>query len=282
MSLTDLLKQRNTAAVNGRVQAKKFKLPSIFGQKTTTSTEPVMPNATTDASMARPTKFTNLSDLANAHLSTNKLVDSIQKISLSENINIPKTTKFTIPKLNGDNSSMSPSSTGESLTPHEMSLKKIMDLKRLGISTSVNDSENTLPGSTDTVMTNEHSNATMSVDEQQYPIDLTSALNGPNFDSSSIIAPTKRIVEKIDFKFIDCDIAEESDPFISQDCCLNISNILNENFDTRTKSTTAFGQILCSRYKRKKQSLVQKVQHGFVNKHQIKPFRFDVSTKPSK
>lgn len=240
-----------------------------------------MPNATTDASTAqRPTKFTNLSDLANAHLSTNKLVNGIQKISLSESINIPKTTKFTIPKLNGGSGSVSPSSAGESLTPHEMSLKKIMDLKRLSI--SVNDTENTPPESTDTVMTSGHPNATVSVDKQQYPIDLTSALNGPNFNSSSIVAPTKHMAEKIDFKFIDCDIVEVSDPFISQDCCLNISNILNENFDTRTKSTTAFGKILCSRYKRKKQSLVQSVQHGFVNKHLIKPFRFDVIAKPSK
>lgn len=255
--------------MNG-VQTKKFKLPTIFGQK---STEP-SPNATTpEAPTARPTKFSNLSELANAHLSTSKLVNGLQKISLSENINIPKQSNFIIPKFSGGSNSVSPSSAGESLTPHEMSLKKIMDLKRLHISTP-NDTENTPPDAESTA--GKHS-------VEKHPIDLASALNGPNF-SSSIIAPTKRSVELIDFKFIDCDIAEESStqPFISQDCCLNISNILNTNFDTRTKSTTAFGKILCSKYKRRKQSLIQSVQHGFVNKYQIKPFRFDVVSKFSK
>lgn len=259
------------------VQAKKFKLPSIFGQK---STEPTSFMATEASSVAtaRPTKFTNLSEMANAHFSTNKLVNGIQKMNLSENINIPKSSKFTIPKLSGGSSSVSPSSGGESLTPHEMSLKKIMDekLKRLHISTT-NDTENTAMN-TDI----EHLSA-MSVENQQLSIDLASALNGPNFSISSIIAPIKPTAESIDFKFIDCDITEESSshPFISQDCCLNISNILDKHFDTRTKCTTAFGKILCSRYKRKKQSVIQNVHHGFVNKYQIKPFRFDIINKPT-
>lgn len=268
MSLTDLLKQRNST-VND-VQVKKFKLPSIFGQKSTASTL----NVATDASTAQPIKFSNLSELANAHLSTSKLVNDLEKISLSENINIPKQSKFIIPKLNGGSGSVSPSS-GESLTPHEMSLKKIMDLKRLHISTT-NNTENTPPNTVTEQLKQ------MSLDTHQFPIDLTSALNGPNF-SSSIIAPAKHPVEKIDFKFIDCDIAEVLyQPYISKDCCLNISNILEKQFDTRTKGTSAFGKILCSRYKRKKQSTIQNIQHGFVNKHQIKPFRFDIINKSSK
>lgn len=228
-----------------------------------------MPNMVTDESTVRSNKFSNLSELANAHLSTSKLVNGLEKISLSENINIPKPSKFIIPKLNGGSASESPSSVGESLTPHEVSLKKIMDLKRLHISTT-NDTENTPPNPAETA-----------ANTQQFPIDLASALNGPNF-SSSIIVPTKRPVEKIDFKFIDCDIAEVTyQPYISKDCCLNISNILDKQYDTRTKATTAFGQILCSRYKRKKQSMIQNVQHGFVNKHYIKPFRFDIISSKS-
>lgn len=191
-------------------------------------------------------------------------------MSLSDSIDIPQSTKSIIPKLLGGSSSVSPSSIGESLTPHEMSLKKIMDLKRLHIS---KDTENTPP---EVKLTN--SNATL-LEKQQFPIDLASALNGPNFCSSIVIAPTKRVVEQIDFKFIDCDIVEKCSgkPLITQDCSFNISNILDEHFDNRIKTTTEFGKILCSRYKRKRQL---SIQHGFVNKHQIKPFRFDTIIKP--
>lgn len=252
-----MLKQRKSAA--NSLQVKKFKLPTIFGQK---SAEP--------SDLARP-KFNNLSELANAHLSSTKLENEPPKI-LSNSINIPQQSnrsKFILPKLNGGSSSVSPSSVGESLTPHELSLKKIMDLKRLHIS-STDDTNNT--------PTNTQSN---SVENQQLPIDLASALNGPNASNSTIIAPSKPHVEKIDFKFIDCDIVEMPDnqPLLEQDCCLNISNVLDRRFENRTKSTTAFGKILCSKYKCKRRLMVQ---HGFVNKHQIKPFRFEGSIKFAK
>lgn len=239
--------------------AKKFKLPSVFGQKS---------NETTPS----PMKFNNLSDLANAHLSSTKLsACDTPKMNHSPSISIPQQSnqsKFVIPKFNGG--SASPSSGGESLTPHEVSLKKIMDLKRLHIS-ATSDTENTPPDNNKIV--------TSRMEKQQFPIDLASALNGPNF-SKPTIAPTKPVAEQIDFKFIDCDIAEVSnEPLDTQDCCLNISNILEKKFSNRTKSTTAFGKILCSKYKRKKQLLIQ---HGFVSKHQIKPFRFDVAMKYSK
>lgn len=237
--------------MNG-VQAKKFKLPSVFAQKT-------------NDTQSNPVKFNNLSELANAHLSTTKLTSDMPKVQLSPSINIPKqsnNSKFVIPKLNG--SSVSPSSS-ESLTPHEMSLKKIMDLKRLHISTS--DIENSPP---DDIID------TISSDKTQLPIDLATALNGPQFNKPKMTS-IKPVVEQIDFKFIDCDIAEiVNESQDTQDCCFNISNILDKNILNRTKSTTAFGKILCSKYKRRNQLLIQ---HGFISKHHIKPFRFDVVNK---
>lgn len=258
------MKQRNSASNSS--QAKKFKLPSIFGQKTIEA-----PNC------MRPMKFNNLSELANAHLSSSPLANEPSKPH-SENINIPQQSnqmKFVIPKWSGGSGScsMSPNSTGESLTPHEVSLKKIMDLKRLHISSnhSKNDTENTSL-ETETVIFDDNS-----VDCQPFSIDLASALNGPHI-SNTIIPPVKPIVEEIDFKFIDCDIIEASDPqpFVTQDCSLNISNILEQHFASRTKNTTAFGNILCSKYKRKQ---LPSIQHGFVTKYQIKPFNFDIKLK---
>lgn len=251
-----MLKQRSS--VQSCVQAKKFKLPSIFGQKSS------------DASNSmRSSKFSNLSELANAHLSTTKSANEPPK-PLSQNINIPQQTnhsKFVIPKLNGGSGSVSPSSVGESSTPHEMSLKKIMDLKRLHISSNT---ENT-PPEIQTITSTE-----ISVECKPFSIDLASALNDPNF-SKSIVQPTKPVVEEIDFKFIDCDIIERPQrPLATQDCCLNISNIFEKHFENRTKSTTTLGNILCSKYKRKRLPLVQ---HGFVSKHQIKPFNFDIKKK---
>lgn len=246
-------------------QAKKFKLPSIFGQKTNEA-----PTA------AGQSKFTNLSELANAHLSSTKSDAEPQKMKFSQSINIPQKpngSKFVIPKLNcgSGSDSVSPSLNGESLTPHEMSIKKIMDLKRLSIS-SANDTENTPPKNT---IDNPNVNISQS---QQYPIDLASALNGPNI-VGSVVVSAKSVAEKIDFKFIDCDIAEKLiQPLNTQDCCLNISNILEKRFENRTKSTTAFGKILCSKYRHRKQSVIY---HGFESKHKIKPFRFDVSNTAS-
>lgn len=233
----------------------------------------------TTPTVARPSKFTNLSELANAHKNASTTIGSEpQKLNFSQNINIPQQlnqSKFVIPKLNGGNviGSVSPSSGGESLTPHEMSLKKIMDLKRLHISPS-NDTEN-VPSECTVDSSNPNT-----LKNQPVPIDLASALNGPDY-GSSMVPLAKPVAEKIDFKFVDCDILEKSiEPLEEmQDCCLNISSILDKEFTNRTKSTTAFGKILCSKYRHKKQTAIF---HGFKSKHQIKPFRFDVNIKASK
>lgn len=246
-------------------------MPTIFGQKAA------------DPLATQPPKFSNLSELANAHLNSAQLPNEPPK-TLSQSIRIPQLTNrsnFVIPKLSGSSGSVSPSSTtGE--TPHEMSLKKIMDLKRLHISSnhSSSDTENTPPDRQAT-----DSNETDA--QKQFPIDLVSALNAPNF-SKSIITPAKPIVEQIHFKFTDCDITGKggrhtsvtptfaTNTSISHDCTLTISNILQQHFDSRTMSTTDFGRVLCSKYKRKRQPVIL---HGFVNKHHIKPFEFNVLPK---
>lgn len=203
--------------------------------------------------------------MTNAHLSSSNGSNETPTPS----INIPQQpqenrTKFLIPKLSGGGSSVSPSSSADTMTPHELSLKKIMDLKRLHISTepivTVAD-----------VIDSMHEPKCISM------VDLTSALNQPGF-TNSIVVPDKRVVEQIDFKFNDCDIFESVNhmPIVTRDCCLNISNILDQQLKNRTKTTTPLGKILCSRFKCKS---IPYVRHGFENKHKIQPFRFDVAFK---
>lgn len=264
-----MLKQRNST--NGS-QANKFKLPSIFGQKSTN---------TPSVGSLGPVKFNNLSELANAHLSSSaKTTGKNPSQVLSQKISFPQEaqnrSKFMIPKLSGGSgSSLMPSlnSMSGSPTPHELSLKKIMDLKRLHISsdqTKTTDIEATnveIPSANPTLESNQSSS-----------IDLTCALNDPNFNQP-IIPAAKPVIEEIEFKFIDCDITDKPNDgpmSVSQDCNLNMLNVLDQHFEKRTKSTTSFGRILCSKYKRKQQPLIQ---HGFISKHQIKPFNFDLKLK---
>lgn len=209
-------------------------------------------------------KFNNLSEMANAHLlTTSSVKDSAEKQTPSINIPQPASTmKFFIPKLSGgSNLSLSPSSS-ETPTPHELSLKKIMDFKRLSIS----DQENIPITTTENKIVDT---------EMKCLVDLTSALNKPGFVSPMIV-PEKRVVETIDFKFNDCDFTESLSamPTVTRDCCLNISDIVKEKLKNRTKITSPFGKILCSRFKCKS---IPYIRHGFENKHRIEPFRFDVA-----
>lgn len=185
-------------------------------------------------------------------------------------------SKFVIPKLNGSGGSgigslMSSNPMGGSPTPHELSFKKIMDLKRLHIS-----SDQT---TVDTLnVENSPPNPTPNDNRQSTSIDLTSALNDRNFNQP-IIPATKPVIEENELKFIDCDITDSSNDHamsVSQDCNLNLLNILDQHFENRSKSTTSFGRILCSKYKREQQPLIE---HGFINKHHVKPFNFDVKMK---
>lgn len=253
----------------------KFKLPSIFGQKSTN---------TPSVGSLGPVKFNNLSELANAHLSSSsdKTADKNPSQVLSQKISFPQEaqnrSKFMIPKLSGGNGSSlmsSSNSMGGSPTPHELSLKKIMDLKRLHISSDQTTTTDTKATSTNVEIPSANP---ILESNQSSSIDLTCALNDPNFNQP-IIPAAKPVIEEIEFKFIDCDITDKSsdDPMsISQDCNLNMLNILDQHFENRTKSTTSFGRILCSKYKRKQQPLIQ---HGFISKHQVKPFNFDLKLK---
>lgn len=216
-------------------------------------------------------KFQNLSEMANAHLSsTTSVKDTGEKQTPCINIPRPANkSKIFIPKLSGgSNLSLSPSSS-ETPTPHELSLKKIMDLKRLSIS----DQEN-IPITT---AENEIVDS-----EQKCLVDLTCALNKPGFALPMIVAE-KRAIETIDFKFNDCDFIESSSslPSVTRDCCLNISDVLREKLKNRTKNTSPLGKILCSRFKCKS---IPYIRHGFEYKHKIQPFRFDVAIvfKPNK
>lgn len=218
---------------------------------------------------AKPTKFANLSELANARLSSSTLNKSTNDENQTPSITIPQRTKFFIPKLSGGStSSLSPSSS-DALTPHEMSLKKIMDLKRLHLSSESIDTEPNV------------ASENISRKDQICLVDLTAALNKPSA-SHLIVMPEKKVVEEIDYKFIDCDIVDTSAknmPVVTRDCCLDISNILTEPLKNRTKITSPFGKILCSRFKCK---TIPYIRHGFDHKHQIQPFRFDVEIKLKK
>lgn len=255
--MSDLLKQRS--ATNGQIETKKFQLPCIFGQNKEKPIEASSPLQTM--------KFNNLSEMANAHLTSTSSVENSGEIETPSIIDIPQPkeankAKFFIPKLSGgSNLSLSPS-LSDTPTPHEISLKKIMDLKRLSIS----DQEN-FPITT-------AENRILDT-EQKCLVDLTYALNKPGFVSPWIV-PEKRVIETIDFKFNDCDFTESpsSMPMVTQDCCLNISGIRREKLKNRTKNTSPLGTILCSRFKCKS---IPDIRHGFQNKHKIQPFRFDVA-----
>lgn len=230
--------------------------------------------------------------MANAHLtSANVTNDSPNPIrSASINITPPlNRPKFTLPKLNSNSpTNSSPVLSGDKLTPHEASLQKIMELKRLSISS---DSPAIIPSGSlsatdfESVQTtyakvnsdNGSSPSITVVEEPQFMVDLTRALIRPNAAMKNI----RPISEKINFKFVDCDIAKHpfSLPNVTKDCCLDISEVMAEILLCRTKKTSCFGKILCSRYRnRRKPSLV----HGFDNKHAIKPFGFEIAEKVTK
>lgn len=209
--------------------------------------------------------------MATAHLSSTSSVKEFSE-KQTPSINISQAAnkmKFFIPKLSGgSNLSLSPSSS-ETPTPHELSLKKIMDLKHLNIS----DQENIPITTTENIIIDA---------EQKCLVDLTCALNKPGY-ASPIIVTEKQAVETINFKFNECDFTEtpRSMPTVTRDCCLNISDIQKQKLKNRTKNTSSLGKILCSRFKCK---FIPYICHGFKNKHQIQPFRFDVAIvlKPNK
>lgn len=270
-----------------------FKLPNIFG-----ATKPLLPAAAVAAAAAAPSppsaqpKYAKISDMANAHLSTAKLsADPAAASPLRSNsINIMPAAgnlpRFPLPKLSGGSPfGSSPVLSAERLTPHEASLQKIMDLRRLTISGegsptgALDDSrvQTTYAQAGPAELPVEPLSAAVvaAADElEAFSVDLTSALNKPGTAGTAVPAPIRRAAEPIDFQFIDCDTSERPAPrpIVTKDCCLDISGIMADALVCRTKRTTAFGRVLCSRYSRRVKPFVV---HGFKNKHQIKPFSFE-------
>lgn len=270
-----------------------FKLPSIFGAK-----KPLLPLGNAASSLpTAPVILNKFSDSANAHLPTARLgTDPTATSPLRSNsINIMPTanrSKFTVPKLNGYSPlGSSPTvGSGEQLTPHEISLQKIMELRRLKISGDGSPNSGGSGGSDDERIRTTYAKCDpdmsgsssvpstavlpVAVDEQSFAVDLTCALNKPG-TVNSVVAPVKRVAEPINFKFVDCDIIERPSarPIVTKDCRLDISGILADVIGCRTKQTSTFGRILCSRYTRRVKPYVV---HGFDNKHQIEPFGFEI------
>lgn len=194
---------------------------------------------------------------------------------ISDSINIPRKrsdaeqTRFVIPKFSlGSNSSVSPSSV-DGLTPHEISLKKIMDLKKLCISPVAQENVEPVPVST--------------CDDRlaHFHVDLTKALATESADRVTIDAA--KPMETIDYKFVDCELPAAklkrtmaNMPRITHECEIDIANILSERLTNRARHTTAFGKVLCSRFRC---ATRPQIRHGFVPLHKIAPFRFDVLNK---
>lgn len=205
-------------------------------------------------------------------------------IPISEKINIPNASsiRFVVPKFSlGKGNGSVGSNSGDDLTPHEMSIRKIMDLKRLTISSSligekskenespiVQENCNSIDMESDTKLTN------------QFVVDLASALSQ---STNKIIRPLKPEGEQFEYKFIDCDEKKRPKqtsaallPPVNHACEIDIGHILNRRLDNRARRTTAFGKILCSRFQCKS---LPHIKHEFQTKHSIQPFKFDKAMK---
>lgn len=241
----------------------KFSLPNlskVFNKSATIESNSMENSSNT---------FNNSSELTSSRLTIPKL-DGISK-----NVAIPKidTTKFFVPKLNMNKSSSSPTlgSSNECLTPHEMSLKKIMDLRKLNISDPAKENVDA------NVLTTVVASDSPLTNSTNFVVDLTAALLTEN---DTINKPVTIIPEQFELKFIDCDVKlvenPISFPIITHNCEIDISHILQEKLTNRTKRTTEFGKILCSRFRCKNPPYVK---HEFLPKHKIVPFKFDDNLK---
>lgn len=180
-----------------------------------------------------------------------------------------------IPKLNGTFSTIQKLNLNNptNLTPHELSLKKIINMK--------NNNNNIVPmSSLDKSIKNENILLPIQAnDENQFVIDLTSALR--QNDKIPIESPMKSIdIEEFTPKFIDCELSKIADddnllstlPIITNDCCeIDSSSILTMPIMRLTKKRSKFGKILCTKYRCRSKPIVS---HEFMRKHIIEPFWF--------
>lgn len=240
----------------------------------------------TSGATAAPNSFANLAEMANYRLKTSSLNGPV-----SQNIAVPSTQNarnFVIPRLN---SSASPShgSSCDGLTPHEMSLKKIMDMRKLNISGSVSPSDTNTPKP---LVLGDISNfkAALSVDSPKtasphesplantsnFVVDLSAALFTKG---DKITVPAKFIPEEFELQFVDCEQMAPAAiilPNVTQDCEIDISHVLDVPLANRTNETSPFGKVLCSRFRCKRMPYVS---HEFQPKHQIVPFSFNTINK---
>lgn len=230
---------------------------------TAAKTEPVDTLAPEPSTSTADKSISSVSELAE-RVSTLTVTSPI-----SESISIPRKpcdseeTLFVVPKLRlGSNSSISPSSV-DGMTPHELSLKKIMDLRKLHISPVAQENVEPLSMATDRHV--------------RFHVDLTQALAT---DSNDHVIDEIKPMETIDYKFIDCELPAAKlkrtmakMPRITHECQIDIAHILGERLSNRARHTSAFGKVLCSRFRCTNRP---QIIHGFNPKHKIVPFRFDV------
>lgn len=221
-------------------------------------TKPQTILSSTASSIDQPlaSSFTKLSDFTNFHL---------QRSSgdLLSNVSVPRLNTasklFSIPKLTPK--FIAPPELRTELTPHELSLKKILDLKNIKLSDHVLcTTENTLTKS-----------APLCADPV---IDLSTALRTAN--SIPIQIPFDNALENNENKsfipnYIDCDQALTIlMPAITKDCEIDISNISHAL--NRIKTISKFGKTLCSRYRC---SAIPYVKHEFFIRHKIDRYAFE-------
>lgn len=201
----------------------------------------------------------------------------------SDKISIPSSDsiRFVVPKLSvGRSIGSAGSYSGDELTPHEMSIKKIMDLKKLAISSpptvnaraDSNAQQNSISSRTDPEI----------AISNRFVVDLATALSS---SANQIIRPEKPAAERFEYRFVDCDDRKAPKettsaflPSVNHACEIDIGHIVEKRLSNRSRRTTAFGKVLCSRFYCKS---MPRIQHGFQPKHAIQPFSFDKAIKLS-
>lgn len=256
--MADLIKQRSSSGISLS--------SSMLGKPST-------PNLTT---------FNKLSDFTNLYLqkNSNPLTDGLLGKGLSIPALIPTQNNdaplnslgispklssspgaFNIPKLTSSPTfgSVNLSTIKAELTPHEISLRKIMDLKKIHITEQP-----------------QETNITLSPTVEQV-IDLSTALRTdskiPINDDTELVSTDEPFVPM----YIDCDLVSQTTndklhllPNITQDCEIDISHLVNVKLPT-ARVISKFGKILCSKYRCKN---VSYIRHGFTPKNSIKQFMF--------
>lgn len=238
--------------------------------------------------------FANLADLANYRLKNSNANGNVSpSIAVPNNRNSPfANANFVIPKLSASNKSPSYGSSGDQLTPHEISLQKIMKLRKLRIAddrNSVQSDESieidqpialsSSVQSTSSIESNHNAPDLMSQitnrsplsDTTAFRVDLSAALLAKG---DKITAPIKIIPEDFEVKFVDCEVSASSalQTVITKDCEIDVSHLLNVQLNNRTRKTSQFGKILCSKFRCTRMPYVS---HEFHPKHKIVPFAFN-------